>query len=67
MARGKALLGLGDEAEGIRQLDLAAREAESSGYEGGAVRALGALLRVSADEGLRARYDTALGRLTVRS
>ncbi len=66
MARGEALLGLGDEAEGIRQLDLAAREAEASGYEDGAVRALGALLRVSADEGFRARYDTALGRLTAR-
>ncbi|MFI9240327.1 BTAD domain-containing putative transcriptional regulator [Streptomyces sp. NPDC053079] len=66
MARGEALLGLGDEAEGIRQLDLAAREAESSGYEDGAVRALGALLRVSADEGFRARYDTALERLTAR-
>ncbi|MCC3779005.1 NB-ARC domain-containing protein, partial [Streptomyces sp. UNOB3_S3] len=66
MVRGEALLGLGDEAEGIRQLDLAAREAESSGYEDGAVRALGALLRVSADEGFRARYDAALGRLTAR-
>ncbi|MEU5049298.1 BTAD domain-containing putative transcriptional regulator [Streptomyces sp. NPDC021096] len=66
IVRGEALIGLGDEAEGIRQLDLAAREAESSGYEDGAVRALGALLRVSADEGFRARYDTALGRLTAR-
>ncbi|MBZ6475005.1 AfsR/SARP family transcriptional regulator [Streptomyces griseocarneus] len=66
MVRGEALLGLGDEAEGIRQLDLAAREAESSGYEDGAVRALGALLRVSEDEGFRARYDAALGRLTAR-
>ncbi len=66
MVRGEALLGLGDEAEGIRQLDLAAREAELSGYEDGAVRALGALLRVSADEGFRARYDAALERLTAR-
>ncbi|MEH6374599.1 BTAD domain-containing putative transcriptional regulator [Streptomyces sp. KLMMK] len=66
MAKGEALLGLGDEAGGIRQLDLAAREAESSGYEDGAVRALGALLRVSADEGFRARYDAALARLTAR-
>ncbi|MFF7020160.1 BTAD domain-containing putative transcriptional regulator [Streptomyces klenkii] len=66
MVKGEALLGLGDEAEGIRQLDLAAREAESSGYEDGEVRALAALLRVSADEGFRARYDAALGRLTAR-
>ncbi|MFH8787076.1 AfsR/SARP family transcriptional regulator [Streptomyces roseoverticillatus] len=66
MVKGEALLGLGDEAEGIRQLDLAARLAESSGYEDGEVRALGALLRVSADEGFRARYDAALGRLTAR-
>ncbi|MFI9306916.1 AfsR/SARP family transcriptional regulator [Streptomyces triculaminicus] len=66
MVKGEALLGLGDHAEGIRQLDLAAREAEWSGYEDGAVRALGALLRVSEDEGFRARYDAALGRLTAR-
>ncbi|GAA0300051.1 XRE family transcriptional regulator [Streptomyces polychromogenes] len=66
MVRGEALLGLGEEAEGIGQLDLAAREAESSGYEDGAVRALGVLLRVSADAGLRARYDAALARLTTR-
>ncbi|WP_051789966.1 helix-turn-helix domain-containing protein [Streptomyces sp. NRRL S-1022] len=67
MVRGEALLGLGDEAEGIRQLDLAAREAESSGYDDGAVRALGALLRVSADAGLQARYDAAVARLTTRT
>ncbi|MER6785724.1 helix-turn-helix domain-containing protein [Streptomyces sp. NPDC000658] len=67
MVRGEALLGLGNEAEGIGQLDLAAREAESSGYDDGAVRALGALLRVSADEGLRARYDAAVARLTTRT
>ncbi|MFF3006689.1 hypothetical protein ACFVTF_28245 [Kitasatospora sp. NPDC057940] len=36
--RGEALLGLGNEAEGSTQLDLAAREAESSGCEDGAVR-----------------------------
>ncbi|MEU1377396.1 hypothetical protein ABZ442_27630 [Streptomyces triculaminicus] len=57
---------LTDEAQGIRQLDLAAREAESSGYEDGAVRALGALLRVSQDEGFRPRYDAAPARLTAR-
>ncbi len=67
MIKGEALLGLGNETEGIRQLDLAAREAESSGYDDGAVRALGALLRVSADAGLQARYDAALARLSTRT
>ncbi|MFE5735183.1 ATP-binding protein [Streptomyces sp. NPDC056528] len=67
MVRGEALLGLGDEAGGIGQLDLAAREAESSGYDDGAVRALGALLKVSADAGFRARYDAAVTRLTTRT
>ncbi|MEU8465143.1 helix-turn-helix domain-containing protein [Streptomyces sp. NPDC029003] len=66
MVKGEALLGLGNEAEGIGQLDLAAREAEASGYEDGAVRALGALLRVSADAELQARYDAAVARLTTR-
>ncbi|WAL99795.1 BTAD domain-containing putative transcriptional regulator [Streptomyces sp. Je 1-369] len=64
---GEALLGMGDEAEGIRRLESAAREAESSGYDDGAVRALGALLRVSADTGLQARYDTAMVRLMART
>ncbi|KIF00900.1 hypothetical protein PL81_38555 [Streptomyces sp. RSD-27] len=67
MVRGEALLGLGEEAEGMAQLDLAAREAESSGNEDGAVRALGALLRVSPDAGLQARYDAAVARLTQRT
>jgi tetratricopeptide (TPR) repeat protein len=67
MVRGEALLGLGNEAEGIGQLDLAAREAESSGYDDGAVRALGALLRISADDRLRSRYDAAVARLTTRT
>ncbi|MFG2503455.1 BTAD domain-containing putative transcriptional regulator [Streptomyces sp. NPDC048441] len=66
-AAGEALLGLGDETEGIRRLERAADEAESSGYDEGAVRALGALLRVSADVGLRARYDTAMVRLADRT
>ncbi|MFF7240911.1 helix-turn-helix domain-containing protein [Streptomyces collinus] len=66
MAKGEALLGLGEEAEGIEQLDLAARAAESFGYDDGAVRALGALLRVSADAALQARYDAAVERLTTR-
>ncbi|WP_055568564.1 AfsR/SARP family transcriptional regulator [Streptomyces atriruber] len=64
---GEALLGMGDETEGIRRLESAAREAESSGYDDGAVRALGALLRVSADAGLQARYDTAMVRLMARA
>ncbi|WP_141754125.1 XRE family transcriptional regulator [Streptomyces subrutilus] len=67
IVRGEALLGLGNEAEGITQLDLAAREAESSGYEDGAVRALGALLRVSANAEVQARYDAAHARLTTRT
>ncbi|MEV6584101.1 helix-turn-helix domain-containing protein [Streptomyces sp. NPDC051582] len=67
MVSGEALLGLGHESEGIAQLDLAAREAESSGYEDGAVRALGALLRVSPNAGLQARYDAAVARVTTRA
>ncbi|MFD3546808.1 BTAD domain-containing putative transcriptional regulator [Streptomyces sp. NPDC058655] len=67
MVRGEALLGQGDTTEGIRQLARAAREAELSGYEDGAVRALEVLLRVSSDPGVRARYDAALARLTTRS
>ncbi|MEW2252440.1 helix-turn-helix domain-containing protein [Streptomyces sp. NPDC006975] len=66
MVRGEALLGLGYEAEGIEQLELAAREAETSGYDDGAVRALGVLLRVSADAELPARYEAAVARLTTR-
>jgi hypothetical protein len=62
--KGEALLGLGRRAEGITQLDLAAREAESAGYDDGALRALSALLRASADPEVRARYDAALARLT---
>ncbi|MEN8651425.1 BTAD domain-containing putative transcriptional regulator [Streptomyces sp. 21So2-11] len=66
-AAGEALLGMGDEAEGIRRLEGAVREAESLGYDEGVVRALGALLRVSADVGLRAQYDTAMVRLMART
>ncbi|MEU5183597.1 ATP-binding protein [Streptomyces longwoodensis] len=62
--RGEALLGLGKQDEGISQLDLAAREAESAGYDDGALRALAALLRASADPEVQARYDAALSRLT---
>ncbi|MEU7576574.1 BTAD domain-containing putative transcriptional regulator [Streptomyces sp. NPDC041068] len=63
---GEALLGMGDETEGIRRLEAAAHEAESCGFDDGAVRALGALLRVSPDTGLQARYDTAMVRLMAR-
>ncbi len=63
---GEALLRLGEEAEGVARLEDAAREAEAAGYDEGAVRALGALLEVSADVGLRARYDTARVRLMSR-
>ncbi|GAA3080072.1 BTAD domain-containing putative transcriptional regulator [Streptomyces rectiviolaceus] len=66
-AGGEALIGMGEEAEGIRRLENAASEAEESGYDEGTVRALGALLRVSADVGLRARYDTAMVRLAART
>ncbi|MFE6777963.1 BTAD domain-containing putative transcriptional regulator [Streptomyces sp. NPDC057702] len=62
-ATGEALLGLGEHAEGVRRLEDAAREAEACGYDDGAVRALGALLRVSADATVRARYDAASARL----
>ncbi|MFD9859704.1 AfsR/SARP family transcriptional regulator [Streptomyces alboflavus] len=62
-AAGEALLGLGDEAEGIRRLDTAAREAESSGFDEGAVRALEVLLRVSAQDGFRERHEAAARRL----
>ncbi|MFD0414716.1 BTAD domain-containing putative transcriptional regulator [Streptomyces sp. NPDC127108] len=60
---GEALLGLGDEAEGIRRLDAAARDAEASGFDEGAVRALEALLRVSAQDGFRERHEAAARRL----
>ncbi|MFH8787002.1 AfsR/SARP family transcriptional regulator [Streptomyces roseoverticillatus] len=66
-AAGEALLGLGDEPEGIRRLGSAVREAETTGYDDGAVRALTVLLRVSPDEELQARYDAAVARLTTRT
>ncbi|MBB5935841.1 AfsR/SARP family transcriptional regulator [Streptomyces zagrosensis] len=66
-AVGEALVGAGDEDEGIRWLDDAAREAEACGYDDGAVRALSALLRVSADAGLQARYDAAMARLVAEA
>ncbi|MFD9792911.1 BTAD domain-containing putative transcriptional regulator [Streptomyces sp. NPDC059070] len=60
---GEALLGLGDTAEGVRRLDEAAREAEATGFDEGAVRALGALRSVSADDGFRVRHEAAAARL----
>ncbi|MFD7126538.1 BTAD domain-containing putative transcriptional regulator [Streptomyces anulatus] len=64
---GEARLALGDEEDGIRLLDRAAQEAERDGYDEGAVRALGALLRVSARTEYRRRHDEALRRLAEES
>ncbi|WP_103532129.1 BTAD domain-containing putative transcriptional regulator [Streptomyces sp. SM11] len=61
---GEAQLALGDEEDGVRLLDRAAREAERAGYDEGAVRALEALLRVSARTEFRRRHDQALRRLS---
>lgn len=61
---GEARLALGEEGEGIRLLDLAAGEAEHTGYDEGAVRALQALLRVTAEPEYRKRYEQAVRRLT---
>ncbi|MFB6985406.1 BTAD domain-containing putative transcriptional regulator [Streptomyces sp. NPDC056304] len=60
---GEARLALGEEDEGIRLLDLAAGEAEHAGYDDGAVRALEALLRVTAHTEYRKRYEEAVRRL----
>jgi tetratricopeptide (TPR) repeat protein len=64
---GEARLALGDEEDGVRLLDRAAREAELAGYDEGAVRALEALLRVSARTEFRRRHDEALRRLSDES
>ncbi|MDK0520707.1 BTAD domain-containing putative transcriptional regulator [Streptomyces sp. ML-6] len=61
---GEAHLALGSEEEGIQLLDRAAGEAERTGYDEGAVRALEALLRVTARPEYRKRYEEALHRLT---
>ncbi|MEU2484808.1 BTAD domain-containing putative transcriptional regulator [Streptomyces sp. NPDC012617] len=61
---GEARLALGEEDEGILLLDRAAEEAEHAGYDEGAVRALEALLRVSARAEYRTRHALALRRLT---
>ncbi|MCI4046544.1 BTAD domain-containing putative transcriptional regulator [Streptomyces sp. TRM75563] len=60
---GEARIALGEEEDGIRLLDRAAQEAEKAGYDDGAVRALEALLRVSARTEYQRRYDEALRRL----
>ncbi|MFJ9889955.1 AfsR/SARP family transcriptional regulator [Streptomyces sp. NPDC091287] len=64
---GEARLALGDEEDGVRLLDRAAQEAERAGYDEGAVRALEALLRVSARAEFRRRHDEALRRLAEES
>ncbi|MBM7437836.1 BTAD domain-containing putative transcriptional regulator [Streptomyces sp. HB132] len=61
---GEARLALGEEEEGVQLLDRAAEEAERAGYDEGAVRALEALLRVSARAEYRTRHAQALARLT---
>ncbi|MFF2406235.1 BTAD domain-containing putative transcriptional regulator [Streptomyces sp. NPDC058092] len=61
---GEARLALGEEDDGIRLLDLAAGEAEAAGYDEGAVRALDALLRVTARMEYRKRHEEAVRRLT---
>ncbi|GGT25889.1 BTAD domain-containing putative transcriptional regulator [Streptomyces atratus] len=60
---GEARLALGEESEGVRLLDRAAEEAERTGYDEGAVRALEALLRVTAQSEYRKRYEQAVRRL----
>ncbi|WP_326766555.1 tetratricopeptide repeat protein [Streptomyces sp. NBC_01591] len=61
---GEARLALGEENDGIRLLDRAAEEAERAGYDEGTVRALQALLRVTAEPEYRKRYEEAVRRLT---
>ncbi|WP_330239664.1 AfsR/SARP family transcriptional regulator [Streptomyces sp. NBC_00525] len=61
---GEARLALGAEEEGIRLLDEAASEAERAGYDEGAVRALEALLRVTASPDYVRRRDEAARRLS---
>ncbi|MFG2568399.1 BTAD domain-containing putative transcriptional regulator [Streptomyces sp. NPDC048567] len=61
---GEARLALGAEEEGVRLLDEAAAEAERAGYDEGAVRALEALLRVTASPDYVRRHTEATRRLT---
>ncbi|MFJ6434427.1 BTAD domain-containing putative transcriptional regulator [Streptomyces sp. NPDC091416] len=60
---GEAQLALGAEDEGVLLLDLAATEAERTGYDVGAVQALEALLRVTAGPAYVRRYEDAVRRL----
>ncbi|MEE1739915.1 BTAD domain-containing putative transcriptional regulator [Streptomyces sp. BE147] len=60
---GEAHLALGEEGDGIGLLDRAATEAERAGYDEGAVRALAALLRVTARAEYRRRHEQAVRRL----
>ncbi|MFC8532731.1 BTAD domain-containing putative transcriptional regulator [Streptomyces sp. NPDC057249] len=61
---GEAHLALGAEEEGVRLLDEAATEAERAGYDEGALRALAALLRVTASPDHVRRHTEAARRLT---
>ncbi|MEV5600091.1 BTAD domain-containing putative transcriptional regulator [Streptomyces sp. NPDC052299] len=61
---GEAHIALGAEEKGIRLLDEAASEAERAGYDEGAVRALEALLRVTASPDHVRRHTEAARRLT---
>ncbi|MFJ2023536.1 AfsR/SARP family transcriptional regulator [Streptomyces sp. NPDC087897] len=60
---GEARLALGEEDDGVRLLDRAAREAEDAGYDEGAVRALEVLLRISAEPSYRVRHERSALRL----
>ncbi|MEV8046553.1 BTAD domain-containing putative transcriptional regulator [Streptomyces griseoluteus] len=60
---GEAHLALGDKTEALALLERAADEAESAGYDEGAVRALAALLRASGRADHRRRHEKAVRRL----
>ncbi|MEW2066572.1 BTAD domain-containing putative transcriptional regulator [Streptomyces sp. NPDC007346] len=64
---GEACLALGARDEGIRLLDRAVEEAERAGYDEGVVRALEALLRVTARADYRLRHEQAVRRLADES
>ncbi|MFI1186597.1 AfsR/SARP family transcriptional regulator [Streptomyces californicus] len=60
---GEAHLALGEEDDGVRLLDRAAREAEDAGYDEGAVRALEVLVRTTAEPSYRIRHERSALRL----
>ncbi|MFE9459894.1 BTAD domain-containing putative transcriptional regulator [Streptomyces californicus] len=60
---GEAHLALGQEDDGVRLLDRAAREAEDAGYDEGAVRALEVLVRTTAEPSYRVRHERSARRL----